>query len=121
MSAIRLRTCIATRERRPDTQLLRVVVENEDSTIARVVADPQRRLPGRGAWIKPDLSAYELAEKRRAFGRALRVSTRVDTGQVREFLIASATQSGGESAPNGDPSRGHSALRDPEIIRKTEH
>ncbi|MGP6172940.1 YlxR family protein [Corynebacterium sp. A21] len=82
---IRIRTCIATKERKPDTQLLRLVVDPDDN--ARVIPDPTRRLPGRGAWIVPNLTALELAEQRRAFGRALRVSTKVDTGQVRAYLV----------------------------------
>lgn len=83
---IRIRTCIATREARPDTQLLRVVVDPEDS--ARIIADPERRLPGRGAWITPTLEAFELAETRRAFGRALRVAANTDTSDVREYIAA---------------------------------
>lgn len=84
MTSPRVRMCIATRDRRPDTELLRVVLDPADPT--RVVADPHRRLPGRGAWLTPDVGAYELAERRRAFGRALRTSTHVDTGQVRSYL-----------------------------------
>ncbi|MGD7001029.1 YlxR family protein [Corynebacterium halotolerans] len=96
---IRLRTCIASKERKPDSELLRVVVDPEDH--ARLIPDPARRLPGRGAWITPDLAALELAVQRRAFGRALRVSTTVDTGQVRAYLAAQAAGT--------------------DIIRKTEH
>lgn len=86
MTSLRVRTCIATRDRRPpDTELLRVVLD-PPADPTRVVADPHRRLPGRGAWLTPDVGAYELAERRRAFGRALRTSTHVDTGQVRSYL-----------------------------------
>lgn len=97
---VRIRTCIATRERRPDTALLRVVLDPEDPTRRTVVADPARRLPGRGAWITPDLAALKLAEQRHAFRRAFRVSTDVDTGHVRKYLTAAAG---------------------PDITRKTEH
>ncbi len=86
----RLRMCIATRRRYPDTELLRVVVDHADPQRRRVLADPLRRLPGRGAWLTPDLSALELAERKNAFGRALRMSTHVDTGHVREYLEARA-------------------------------
>lgn len=90
----RTRTCIATREAQPDTQLLRVVVDPDDPT--RIIADPGRRLPGRGAWITPTLEAFELAETRRAFGRALRVSAKVDASNVREYIS-------GESDLTGEP------------------
>ena len=79
-----IRTCIATRETHPDTELLRVVADPDGS--GRIIADPTRLLPGRGAWITPTLDALELAEKRKAFGRALRVSTPVDVGHVRTYL-----------------------------------
>lgn len=82
-----IRTCIATRERHGDNQLLRVVFDHDSQ---RVVADPHRRLPGRGAWITPTLAAWELAESRRAFGRALRVNGPVDTGHVRTYLAEHA-------------------------------
>ncbi|AJK69128.1 YlxR family protein [Corynebacterium marinum] len=86
---MRIRTCIATRERKSDTDLLRVVVDSRDES--RLLADPSRRLPGRGAWITPDLAALELAEQRHAFGRAFRKSGKnLDTGHVRTYLTAQA-------------------------------
>jgi predicted RNA-binding protein YlxR (DUF448 family) len=51
-----------------------------------VIADPERRRPGRGANLHPDLSCLAKAERRKAFGRALRVTGVVDTGQLREYL-----------------------------------
>ena len=106
----RLRTCIATRQKHPDTELLRVVADKGDPTGCRVVPDPGRCLPGRGAWIRPDLEAVELAERTRAFRRALRLSTDVDTGHVREYLaVTQQVQSAGNSPC------------DPELKRKTEH
>ena len=39
-----------------------------------LIPDLRRRLPGRGAWLHPDLGCLAAAERRRAFGRALRVS-----------------------------------------------
>lgn len=98
---IRIRTCIATRERKPDTELLRIVLDPGDEKRQRLVADPSRRLPGRGAWITPSVIALELAEQRRAFGRAFRMSTAVDTGHVSAYLAATAAG--------------------PDIVRKTEH
>ena len=34
--------------------------------------DPERMLPGRGAWLHPDLECFALATARRGFDRALR-------------------------------------------------
>ncbi|MCK7636812.1 YlxR family protein [Corynebacterium pygosceleis] len=89
-AGIRVRTCIATRERRADTQLLRIVADASRS--GRLIPDPARRKPGRGAWLTPSLEALELAEKRRAFNRALRVSTPVDTEAVRTWLREHAAE-----------------------------
>ncbi|WP_156323057.1 YlxR family protein [Corynebacterium deserti] len=85
---IRLRTCIATRERKHDSQLLRVVESPDNPGV--ILPDPKRRKPGRGAWLTPSIAALDLAEQRRAFGRALRVSTPVDTGHVRTYLAENA-------------------------------
>lgn len=84
-AATRIRTCIATRRRCPDSDMLRVVLDPEQPGV--VVPDTGRRLPGRGAWITPTIQALDLAEARRAFGRALRATTAVDAGPVREFLM----------------------------------
>lgn len=83
--AVPVRTCVATNRRFPSAELLRVVVDPADSS--RVCVDAKHRLPGRGAWIQPTLAALDLAEKRRAIPRALRVSTTVDTSPVRHFLL----------------------------------
>ena len=97
---IRTRTCIATRTAQPDTQLLRVVADPD--VPGRVLADPGRKLPGRGAWITPSMDAVELAEQRRAFafGRALRLSTAVDLGHVRTYLASSQSNSDGVNDPD---------------------
>lgn len=80
-----VRTCIATGKKHPQSQLLRVVVSPDNPAV--ILPDPKRKLPGRGAWIEPDISSLELAVQRRAFVRSLRrVSTPVDTGQVRQYL-----------------------------------
>jgi len=52
--------------------LLRVVAVS-DRAVTGVVPDPARRRPGRGAHLHPDPACLALAERRRAFGRALRV------------------------------------------------
>ncbi len=97
--SIRIRTCVATKRRMKDVALLRIVEHPEKPGV--ILPDPKRRMQGRGAWLTPTIAALDLAEQRRAFGRALRVSTKVDAGHVRTYL---AEQTAG-----------------PDIIRKTEH
>lgn len=89
------RTCVATRKKLPADQLLRVVVDPE--TRGRLIPDPHRRLPGRGAWLTPTLEAFEQAEKRRAWGRALRVPAGIDTSEIRAFLKRKATEDEGKA------------------------
>ncbi|WP_427916015.1 YlxR family protein [Sinomonas halotolerans] len=50
----------------------------------RVLVDPRRRLPGRGAWLHPDQACLKLAIKRRAFNRAFR--GHVDATQVDGYF-----------------------------------
>ena len=90
-----LRTCVGCRQRADATELLRVVAistigavdtQGESGELTVVVPDPARRLPGRGASLHHDPECYALAVRRRAFGRALRVTGVLDTSQVREYV-----------------------------------
>jgi predicted RNA-binding protein YlxR (DUF448 family) len=80
-----VRTCVGCRVREHPAELLRVVAVD-----GVVIPDLRRRLPGRGAWLHPDLGCLGAAERRRAFGRALRVpkidAERLDTTEVRVYL-----------------------------------
>ncbi|WP_308302103.1 YlxR family protein [Crossiella sp. S99.1] len=76
-----VRTCVGCRSRALATELLRLVVEDDS-----LVLDLRRRLPGRGAWLHPDPECLRLAERRRAFPRALRVPGPLDAVEVRDHL-----------------------------------
>ena len=65
--------------------LLRVVGVREQGT-ASLVPDPAGRRPGRGAFVHPDPRCVDLAEKRRAFPRALRLAGPLDVAPVREHV-----------------------------------
>jgi predicted RNA-binding protein YlxR (DUF448 family) len=56
--------------------------------LARVVADPRLRLPGRGAWLHPTPECLDLAVRRKAFGRALRVKALLDVAAVGAHINA---------------------------------
>ncbi|WP_084697024.1 YlxR family protein [Glaciibacter superstes] len=64
-----VRTCIGCRSRAPRSSLLRVVARESE-----LVVDETATLPGRGAWLHPTVSCFQDAVRRRAFGRALRVT-----------------------------------------------
>jgi predicted RNA-binding protein YlxR (DUF448 family) len=76
-----VRTCIGCRRKQRAIELLRVVVVD-----GVVIPDLRHCLPGRGAWVHPDPGCLDMAERRRAFGRALRVSEHLDTSKVRHLL-----------------------------------
>ncbi|MET8651084.1 MULTISPECIES: YlxR family protein [Nocardia] len=85
-----VRTCIGCRERELAVDLLRIVAQDRDagdgSRIVAIVPDSRRRLPGRGAWLHPLSSCLRAAERRRAFGRALRVSGNLDISALEHYL-----------------------------------
>jgi predicted RNA-binding protein YlxR (DUF448 family) len=76
-----VRMCVGCRTRTAASGLLRVVAV--DGTL---VPDPRRRYPGRGAWVHPDIGCLRLAERRRAFPRALRSAGALDIAAVYVFL-----------------------------------
>ena len=84
------RTCVGCRRRDVRSALLRVVAEWNDTgeRLARVVVDLRLRLPGRGAWLHPTPECLELALRRKAFGRALRVKVLLDVSALSEYIEA---------------------------------
>ncbi|WP_339325592.1 YlxR family protein [Frankia torreyi] len=76
-----VRTCIGCRSRAPSSDLLRIVVDSGE-----LLPDARRRMHGRGAHVHPDLACLDLAERRKAFPRALRVSGPLGSVQVRLYL-----------------------------------
>ena len=76
------RSCIGCREKAPRAQLLRLVT----SADGELMVDVRATMPGRGAWIHPDSACLALAERRRAFGRALRVSGPLDAAPVHQWF-----------------------------------
>ena len=76
-----IRTCVGCRTRAAASGLLRVVAVK-----GILVPDPRRRHPGRGAWVHPELGCLRLAERRRAFPRALRSVGELDTAAVHAFI-----------------------------------
>jgi hypothetical protein len=81
-----MRMCVGCRERGAQDLLLRVVAVPTDPGAYGVRPDPRRRLPGRGAYVHPRPACLALAEKRRAFPRALRLQGPLDLGPLRDTL-----------------------------------
>ncbi|MEX2102548.1 MAG: YlxR family protein [Gaiellaceae bacterium] len=62
-----IRTCIGCGRKAPQEELLRFAAVD-----GALTPDPERRLPGRGAYTCRRLACFERAASRRAFARTLR-------------------------------------------------
>ncbi|MFJ8443609.1 YlxR family protein [Kitasatospora griseola] len=87
------RTCVGCRKRAAKQELLRVVAGEGEC-----VPDPRGTLPGRGAYLHPVPNCLDLAVRRRAFPRALRVQGTLEPGALREYVGAGASPADGQSA-----------------------
>jgi len=76
-----VRTCIGCRSRAARSSLMRIVAREPE-----IVVDETATLPGRGAWLHPTVSCFHDAQRRRAFGRALRVTSSLDAKQLENRL-----------------------------------
>ncbi|WP_430783873.1 YlxR family protein [Actinoplanes sp. G11-F43] len=102
------RTCVGCRKRAPARSLLRFVAAETGGDL-RLLPDPARRLPGRGAHLHPDPACFAQAERRRAFGRALRLAGFADpellAEHIRAVSVPRGTTDDEASAPRHDPAR----------------
>jgi len=80
-----VRTCVGCRGRAARSELLRVTAGLVDGQPA-VVPDPAGTAPGRGAHLHPTTECYDLAVRRRAFGRALRCEGGLSAAAVGIYL-----------------------------------
>lgn len=80
-----VRTCIGCRRTAPRSVLVRIVGREVDGRLL-AVPDPGACKPGRGAWVHRDRGCVELAERRKAFARALRLPGPVDPTAVHAHL-----------------------------------
>ena len=87
-----VRTCVGCRKRAAKSELLRVTVGSDPHGHPAVVPDPRGTAPGRGAHLHPTTGCFDLAERRKAFARALRFSAAggpgLSTTPVAEHLAA---------------------------------
>ncbi|WP_344008235.1 YlxR family protein [Nocardioides lentus] len=67
-------------------ELLRVTAGPDAHGRPAVVPDPGRRAPGRGAHVHPDPACLDLAVRRKAFPRALRVPPPLSVEALTDHL-----------------------------------
>jgi predicted RNA-binding protein YlxR (DUF448 family) len=84
--------CIGCRERVAKSELLRVTAGSGSDGRPAVVPDPAATRPGRGAHLHPTAECYQLAARRRAFGRALRAGPGLDSAPVATYLDSLADE-----------------------------
>jgi predicted RNA-binding protein YlxR (DUF448 family) len=94
-----VRTCIGCRERTVKSELIRIVAVSNGST-TMVAPDLRGSAGGRGAHLHPSAACLELATRRKAFGRALRVSGPVDDTMVRSYVRVVAAKDDTEGDSN---------------------
>lgn len=87
-----MRTCVGCRTRAAKRELVRVTAGSDTHGRPAVVPDPLGTAPGRGAHLHPTAECYELAVRRNAFARALRLrpgsSDGLSSTPVREWIDA---------------------------------
>ena len=83
-----VRTCVGCRKRGLAVELLRVVAVSTGNGEYAVTVDTGANLPGRGAWLHPNQQCLRAAIRRRAFGRALRITGSPDTSAAVEHITA---------------------------------
>ncbi|WP_211348963.1 YlxR family protein [Nocardioides litoris] len=87
-----VRTCIGCRRRAAKRELLRVTAGSDADGRPAAVPDPPATAPGRGAHLHPTTECYDLAVRRRAFGRALRVQPGLPAAPVGDYLATRTDQ-----------------------------
>ena len=87
-----VRTCIGCRKRATKRELLRVIAGSDAHGQPVVVPDPDATAPGRGAHLHPDPGCYDLAVRRKAFSRALRVEGGLSSAPVGDYLDSRTNQ-----------------------------
>ena len=93
-----VRTCVGCRGQGGRSDMVRV-----DAVQGLLVPDPRARAAGRGAWLHPDPACLDLAERRRAMPRALRVPGPLEDTAVRAEIERRHDEFGTTSRPVTPP------------------
>lgn len=97
-----MRTCVGCRERAGKSELIRVVAVGDESGTV-LAPDLPRSAGGRGAHLHPSVECLDLAVRRKAFGRALRMQGPLDDFAVRAHVawVESTTTDDRKTEPTG--------------------
>jgi predicted RNA-binding protein YlxR (DUF448 family) len=89
---------VGCRQRTAKDGLLRIAVVGDEC-----VADLRGTLPGRGAYLHPDIACYDQAVRRRAFSRAYRTQGPLATERLRQWVGQAEHTARKEAAPAASP------------------
>jgi uncharacterized protein len=81
-----VRTCVGCRVRAAKSTMLRVVAVD-----GALLPDPRGTAAGRGAHLHPDPDCLALAERRRAFRKALRLDGTADPSALQAYVARLAS------------------------------
>lgn len=76
------------RARAAKSELLRVVAGSVEQGRRTLKPDPAGVASGRGAYVHRDPDCLQTAQRRRAFGRALRVREALDDAELADYVAA---------------------------------
>lgn len=84
---VAMRTCIATGVKKPKSEMVRIVriadVKNPQNITVKI--DPKGKERGRGANIDSNLEAFDLAVKKGAIDRALKLETKLTESEITKL------------------------------------
>lgn len=87
-----IRTCIATGKKLPKQEMIRLV--RQDPDLDSIVVDVKGKLKGRGANLEKSLDSFDIAVKKRAIERALKLDKPIGADQLatlrEQFALAIA-------------------------------
>lgn len=76
-----MRTCIATGVKLPKNELMRLV----RTSTGTVKVDPRSKIEGRGANLKMTMEVFDLAIKKRAISRALKLDRNLSPEEIEQL------------------------------------
>lgn len=81
-----MRTCIATGKKLPKKDMIRLVrLDDKDTGKVSVEVDAKGKARGRGANIEMDINSFDLAIKKDAVKRALKLEKSLTPGEIAEL------------------------------------
>lgn len=89
MNHMPIRTCIATNERFPQSELLRIVRVKQGENFEVKVSTKANRKMGRSAYIKPDKDLIDEAIKKKSFERKLKLGRGLREEEIQKLLAFS--------------------------------